>query len=749
MTDIAFQNFDLLIDTNANKPGVYRVNVISSPAGQAQGVMVLPFDFAQVADFHRLLRLSKPVPIKLIRKVGEQIYNGLFAEEVRIVLRQSLQAVNAAGGGLRLRLQLDDDPLLWAAPWEYLYEPASRQFLAQSATTPVVRTVPLTRVVPFTSIISPLKILVVMVNPGEQAQAKEAEWRHIAATLREASAKGAVSLSCLRVNQLNELQRQWRNSPVHVVHFLGAEGFHTTVDNAKLPWLLQDQPLLRLVVLTGRPPRNRPSSLALHQLTHQLLQQGTPAVVAAQFTQRPTALAFIGEFYSALSDGYAIEAAMGEARKAVAFQQVDAWGAPILGMLMSDGNLFSLPVNAAQPPTSRSGRQASGEDNLSDALAQPVVSPMPAFDPAALSEQPFKWPPLWRTQRPLDSPEIMTWLNMARLQFTPFGPESAELDHELTRYHVNPNAFNRHLRNAHSAVVFGALGSGKTACRFLIAQACRARLPTAGAFPIICTWRSGAMTDATLAGIQKFAIDYLVRALVPFFALNPASFLRLAPANKFAVVACLCKELGTYGNIRAQLRAAGLEDDPAGMALSAELQALVTELAEAIFSAEKWTDLLALARPAGFAHSYFICDLDRVTLTTLQADVAFLQALIEYIVSPDLKAVYLKALLPDTLQPYLTIPGHVATDHLTWTTDELVALLSFRVFSEDGFKMYFEQLFNQATAKTNPARRLAQAANGSPQRLIRLGNQLLAKHVERRPEEIELTDDELTAVLQQ
>jgi hypothetical protein len=116
-------------------------------------------------------------------------------------------------------------------------------------------------------------------------------------------------------------------------------------------------------------------------------------------------------------------------------------------------------------------------------------------------------------------------------------------------------------------------------------------------------------------------------------------------------------------------------------------------------------------------------------------------------VSPDARSVYLKAFFPDELRTAIKLPAHVTTCTLVWTVAQLEEMLQNRLLGRNGFKVYFEQLFEQGTRETKPARRLAEAAQGSPQRLIYLGNQLLSEHVRQRRGEVELTDQELTVVL--
>lgn len=790
MSPFAFQNFDLLIEPDPRVPASYAVRVVNSPAGEAAALVQLPFDVAQISAFYQAIHGTATLPIATIQPWGEQLFAVLFVGEIKSALQRSLDLTLPTGQGLRLRLQLADDHLLWILPWEYLYEPTYQRFLAQSAKTPIVRTIALPRKISPLPLNSPLQILVVLVNPLHQAERKQAEWAHIHATLQEAISGGTVQLKLLYASNVSGLQRHLRRYTYHVVHLIGSEGFHTAADGAALSLLFQQHAALRLVLLTGEPLGDQSASLPLHQLTQHLLQRGIVAVVAAQFAQQPTALAFVGEFYSAIIDGYPLDAAMGEARAAVALLQDETWGMPMLGMLTTDGRFFQEAERVAQPdrsqstvkpdspesdadaaaPLNNSGAINSGggtviignvyTDNFTgrdvvnhepreteNAVPSDSVSKLPRYDSTALPGHPLQWPPLWDKTRPADSHEIAEWVSMAHLMLNPFGPEQAEWDPELARYRVYPAVFDRCLRGTRSAVVYGAVGSGKTACSLLLADLCHSHAFAASAFPVVCKIDSDTTARSTSDAIQTFVLDQLTRALVAFFALNPVTFLRLERNQKLAVVACLRQVFGAGETIKTRFEFAGLGAGEPEQWLQDEVQELAGQVDPSGLQRRDWVNIIANARPAGFARTFLICDMADEALSTVAVDAAFLQALIRYIVSPELRAVHLKALLPEQLRNHLRVPGHVISDTLRWTVDELGQVLQVRVIDEKGFSRHFEEFFDPDARFTNPVRRLAEAANGSPRQLINLGNQLLAAHVQWRRGQIELTNADLALVL--
>ena len=120
--------------------------------------------------------------------------------------------------------------------------------------------------------------------------------------------------------------------------------------------LLHDQRTLRLAVLNACEGARSSSDEVFSGTAQSLVQQGLPAVIAMQFEVTDTAaITLTHEFCEAIADGYPVDAALAEARKAIFAQGNDVeWGTPVLYMRSPDGRIFdidpaqqSIPV--AQP----------------------------------------------------------------------------------------------------------------------------------------------------------------------------------------------------------------------------------------------------------------------------------------------------------------------------------------------------------------------------------------------------------------
>jgi hypothetical protein len=122
------------------------------------------------------------------------------------------------------------------------------------------------------------------------------------------------------------------------------EGRGRPVSGQYLGTLMHDERTLRLAVLNACEGARTSRADPFAGTAQSLVQQGVPAVIAMQFEiTDQAAVAFTHEFYAALADGYPVDAALAEARKAVFAQGNDVeWGTPVLTMRAPDGRIFDV-----------------------------------------------------------------------------------------------------------------------------------------------------------------------------------------------------------------------------------------------------------------------------------------------------------------------------------------------------------------------------------------------------------------------
>ncbi|MEZ4672957.1 MAG: CHAT domain-containing protein [Caldilineaceae bacterium] len=169
---------------------------------------------------------------------------------------------------------------------------------------------------------------------------------------------------------LAELQRQLRRTQFHIFHYIGHgafdeqtqdgvllleadDGRSRVVSGNYLGTLLHDHPTLRLAVLNACEGARTTSSDPFAGVAQQLVRQGIPAVIAMQFAVTDSAAQQLSqEFYSALVEGYPVEGALVEARKAIYTAGNDIeWGTPVLYLRAADGRLFDLKTQPSGAAT--------------------------------------------------------------------------------------------------------------------------------------------------------------------------------------------------------------------------------------------------------------------------------------------------------------------------------------------------------------------------------------------------------------
>ena len=434
MAAFEYLNFDLQIESSGEH---YRAQVLDAPTGQAETEFDAPFSDLELENFY--LRLGRPrsgtrrldsPEMEAAKRYGSRLFEAIFGDEVYACFHASLAAAQGEGKGLQVRLRVNA-PELADLPWEYLYNPRLDQFISLAVATPVTRFLELAQPLPDLSVALPLNVLVLIASPTDHAALDvNREWENLSSALAPLAERGLLKLTRCEEATLANLQRQLRHTPYHIFHFIGhgqfdpanqegvllfedEHGLGRPISGSTLGTLLHNYPSLRLVVLNACEGARTSRSDPYAGVAHSLVQKGLPAVVAMQFEiTDQAALTFAAEFYSALSDGYPVSAALAEARVAIFAQENDIeWGTPVLFSRAADGRIFDVPPAALQ-----SAPQAA------PAASRPVIptrgAPPAIFigtpQPAALPSQPQ---PAQAAPQPAAEPIRLPWLSekMVRL----------------------------------------------------------------------------------------------------------------------------------------------------------------------------------------------------------------------------------------------------------------------------------------------------------------------------------------------
>ena len=372
MATLQYKNFDLYIEKSGDG---YRARILDSPAGNAVGIFERPFSDLEMENFY--LRVGRPragvrridsPEMEAARKVGQRLFEAIFTDEIYACYRASLNDSRAEGNGLRIRLRVDAAELN-DLPWEFLYNANLNRFLSLSTDTPIIRYIELPQAILPMKVSPPINVLVMISSPNDYPPLDvETEWNKLKEAVADLEERQLITLTRIEKATLTELQRTLRRGTYHAFHFVGHGGFDERAQDGVLVFendagsgrplngsylgtILHDHRSLRLAILNAcegaRSSRTDPFS----GVAQSLVQQGIPAVIAMQFEiTDQAAIAMAHEFYAAISDGYPVDAALAESRKAIFAMENDVeWGTPVLYLRSPDGRIFELDRPADIP----------------------------------------------------------------------------------------------------------------------------------------------------------------------------------------------------------------------------------------------------------------------------------------------------------------------------------------------------------------------------------------------------------------
>lgn len=383
MVEISYLDFDMMIERSGEK--TYRARVLSSPAGQASGEISLPFSDLELENFllkigrtRRGVRRLESPEMEAAKVFGGKLFKAVFEDELFSALRSSLDEARKQRQGLRIRLRLNDAPELVNLPWEYLYNPSLNRFLSLSVNTPLIRYLELPERISPLLVTLPLRVLAVISSPSDYPGLDvEREWNNLNAALADLIQRGVLLLDRLETATPTALQYSLRRNEYHIFHFIGHGGFNEQAQDGILLFeeeggrgrplsgqylgtLLHDEDTLRLAVLNACEGGRSGMSDPFAGVAQSLVQQGLPAVIGMQFeVTDQAAITFAREFYTAIADGYPVDAALSEARKAIFSLGNDIeWGTPVLYMRAQDGMIFDV----SKLPETAQGPQPAAEE---------------------------------------------------------------------------------------------------------------------------------------------------------------------------------------------------------------------------------------------------------------------------------------------------------------------------------------------------------------------------------------------------
>ena len=365
-------------------PGMFKVAVVSSPAGEASATVELDAEallarrallqqavLASAVSSRRVL----PETEQPVREVGEVLFAGLLGTgEVAGRYRAAAAVAAERGEGLRVVLRIDT-PELAGLPWEAMYDQAAGAYVCRQ--DQLVRRVPVASVPAPLRVRPPLRIVGVVSSPrGLPALDVDKEQGQLARTLAQPVGQGLAELHWATTATWADLQDLLLDGEWHVLHFIGHGDFDPERDEGVLALTREDgradlvaahrlvdllrqaRPMPRLVVLNSCSGAAAAAGDLFSGTAAALVRGGVSAVAAMQYEiSDPAAVAFARGFYAAIARGRGVDDAVSSGRVAILglSDRTLEWVTPVLYLRGHDARLFTL--QAAAEGTHREGTQ--------------------------------------------------------------------------------------------------------------------------------------------------------------------------------------------------------------------------------------------------------------------------------------------------------------------------------------------------------------------------------------------------------
>jgi WD40 repeat protein len=420
-------------------PGMFKVEVVASPAGEASATVELDADallarrgllqqalLASAAASRRLL----PETEQPVREVGGLLFAGLLgAGEVAGRYRAAAAVAAERGEGLRVVLRIDT-PALAGLPWEAMFDQGAGAYVCRS--DQLVRHVPVASVPTPLRVRPPLRILGVVASPrGVPALDVDKEQDQLARALARPAGQGLAELHWAPSAIWADLQDLLLDGEWHVLHFIGHGDFDPERDEGVLALeredgradlvgahrlvdlLRQARPMPRLVVLNSCSGAAAAAGDLFSGTAAALVRGGVSAVAAMQYAiSDPAAVAFARGFYAAIARGRGVDDAVSSGRVAILGlgDRTLEWVTPVLYLRGHDTRLFTLPA-----PTDHTNREGA---RRADAGAGRASQHGDAISPGAIGRDPLGDSPAGRlgarAPRPSPTPDQNLSSHLAR-----------------------------------------------------------------------------------------------------------------------------------------------------------------------------------------------------------------------------------------------------------------------------------------------------------------------------------------------
>jgi len=345
-----YHNFKVRVVGNGF--GEYRAEVLDSSAGESISGFPTP-DPLQITALRS--KLAANPSEAAVQALGILLFETLFTGHVLLNLRRAIAQAEFEKAALRIQLAIEPNELS-ALPWELLFDPETKQFLALSNHTTLVRYLPTPEALrPLLAIAPPLRILALFPSSMDMPPIDIEHERYVMnEALQSLTNRGLVELLFLEHATAEEMLKALRERQVHILYYQGHVGFNSYASanyllledgagNAsgqgmmELSYMLRDS-IVRLAVINS-------CGMAAGTLAYDLVRHGVPGAIAIQEPLRDIeTITFLQNFSQALAIGLPVDAAVAEGRRAIWAMSGPQgyWASPILVVRQQDAALFSL-----------------------------------------------------------------------------------------------------------------------------------------------------------------------------------------------------------------------------------------------------------------------------------------------------------------------------------------------------------------------------------------------------------------------
>jgi hypothetical protein len=396
-------------------PGIYQIEIIRSPAGDASATFELePVELIdKLGELQQTLLASSVSSRRIVgrseasvRGVGQRLFEALFADhQVAAVYRASHAVASDRGESLRIVLRLSATELA-ALPWESMFDPSTDSYVSRRE--PLVRYIPVAFSPPPLKVRLPLRILVLIASPRGLAQLDiEKERENLTLALHPLLDSGSVAVEWLEHATWPTVQDRLLAEVWHIVHFIGHGDFDIDREvgvlalendygrlnrvpaDSVVDLLREAQPMPRLIVLNACESSTSSQSDLFSGVAAALVRGGVSAVTAMQFEiSDQAAIAFSRGFYTAIGHGRSVDEAVRSGRVAIVGLGPDSleWITPTLYLRGQEGHLFNLTDSTSEPTSEpvlaeRRSRASKATEQRDVATAVPLYDTVLAESP--------------------------------------------------------------------------------------------------------------------------------------------------------------------------------------------------------------------------------------------------------------------------------------------------------------------------------------------------------------------------------